>query len=101
MDLWRVVDPLELQSIAQTGCFSGSPVGSEHKYFWGSAEDAVQYARKVNGRWGYTPPTIVHTQTPRSIVEGPQRMDGMPGYTVRNENLILLTPPDVTGLWPP
>jgi hypothetical protein len=52
IDLWRVVDPAELADIRRSGRFNASPTGSEGKYFWGSYEDAMQYAGYVDGIMG-------------------------------------------------
>jgi hypothetical protein len=95
VDLWRVVGQDELADIGATGRIRPSPAGLESKYFWASLEDATRYAGLVDGKWDYFPPTIVHTTAPPGILHGPYEMDGMPGFTILNQDLWRLSPPSI------
>ncbi len=91
---YRVAEPAEMESIVAHNAILPSPNGSEVKYFWGSLEEAEQYANLIKSRGWCENPSIIGTQGPGHLFDGPRMMDGISGgYTLPIEHLPRLSPP--------
>ncbi|MCX6382231.1 MAG: RHS repeat-associated core domain-containing protein, partial [Armatimonadetes bacterium] len=91
---FRVAESTEMESIATNHAILPSPNGSEVKYFWGSAEEAEQYANMIKSRGWCENPSIIETHGPGHLFDGPRMMDGISGgYTIPIEHLPRLSPP--------
>ncbi|HLK61173.1 MAG TPA: hypothetical protein VKU00_31720 [Chthonomonadaceae bacterium] len=94
MSLYRVVDPVERADIEATGSFNPSPGGGIGKYFWGNQQDAEKYIGILPKSWNPNPSIVKTGIDDPSLIDGPNIMDGMPGYVVPNDQLGKLWPPE-------
>jgi RHS repeat-associated protein len=70
-DLFRAVNPAELQDITSSGGRFRNPPGIEVKYFSRTAAGAISYAQQTFGTGLYEGPyTLVGTQIPSNLIEG-------------------------------
>jgi hypothetical protein len=90
-----VVGTDQANDLLNSGTWQPSPTGAEVKYFWGSLEDAQTYVTKIPM---FNPAAIFSTSIDSAYVDGPVTMDGLPGYTVPNQYLGLLSPPELVEL---
>ena len=92
---FRAVSEEELYSINDLGEFSGSPTGSESKYFFNTLEQAQDFGTRMYGEGNFG---LVQGEFPSSVpAEFINPATEGPGFTLPNEYLPLGQP---TILWP-
>jgi hypothetical protein len=89
-ELWRAVSPEEYADLMRSGRFNPSPTGSEHKWFWGSYEDAERFRKMAPEDWNYQ--HIVRATIPEELLPPTNLADGRNFYAIPNEYLNYLTP---------